>query len=160
MSRFKTTIPATVALMALATAGASAESVDYANARYGTSATFPAELFPDPLPEPTSGDGFGWSAPNGAQIFIYARQNEGAETPHSVISARSDMDDVTYEASGKRWAVVSGYRDDRIFYERYIFRGDLVHSVAILYPEDVRETYDPIVGDVTNSLRGPNSELD
>ncbi|EAU40049.1 hypothetical protein FP2506_02370 [Fulvimarina pelagi HTCC2506] len=159
MIRLTTTLAAASIAAATVLTPASAEDLFYKNERFGTSATFPTELFPNRLPAPTSGDGLGWSAPSGAEIFIYARNNQGGETPKSVISQRADADDVTYKASGERWAVVSGYLDGRIFYERYIFRGDLIHSVAIRYPESARDTYDPIVGDVTNSLRGPSAPL-
>lgn len=134
-----------------------AEDVTYRNERFGTSATFPSDLFPDQLPAPTSGDGLGWTSPEGAEIFIYARERQPGETPRSVVRDRGSVDDVTYDRSGRRWVVVSGYRDGRIFYERYIFRGDLVHSVSIRYPESLRATYDPLVGPVTLTLRGPSS---
>ncbi|MER0239347.1 hypothetical protein [Fulvimarina sp. MAC8] len=159
MIRLISTIAAASIAAVTAFSPASADDLFYKNERYGTSATFPTELFPDRLPAPTNGDGLGWSSPDGAEIFIYARENQGGETPKSIIASRADADDMTYKASGKRWAVVSGYLDGRIFYERYIFRGNLIHSVAIRYPKSARETYDPIVGEVTNSLRGPSAPL-
>ena len=141
----------------LAAQSALADDVNYVNERFGTSATFPGERFPQPLPAPTNGDGLGWTAPNGAEVYIYGRNNLGGETPQTIIADRAETDEVTYKASGKRWAVVSGYRDGKIFYERYILRGDLIHSVAVRYPEEVRDIYDPLVGPVTLSLRGPSS---
>jgi hypothetical protein len=134
---------------------AMAGQVIYENERFGTKASFPSEAFPQKLPAPVEGDGFAWASPEGAQIFIYARENSGGETPKSLIRSRGQMDDVTYKASGRSWAVVSGYRDGKIFYERYIFRGNLIHSVAIRYPEDERATYDKLVGPVTMTLKGP-----
>ncbi|WP_024351328.1 hypothetical protein [Aurantimonas coralicida] len=149
-----------VAALALAAAltcaaPANADDVTYRNERFGTTANFPAEAFPNQLPAPTNGDGLGWSSPAGAEIFIYARPREPGETPQAVVGQRADTDEVTYDRSGKRWAVVSGYRDGRIFYERYIFRGDLVHSVSIRYPESERATYDKLVGPITMTLDGP-----
>jgi hypothetical protein len=146
-----------LAMAATAALPALAEDFTYRNERFGTSATFPAELFPDQLPAPTNGDGLGWTSPEGAEIFIYARPRQPGETPRSVVRDRGSVDDVTYDRSGQRWVVVSGYRDGRIFYERYIFRGDLVHSVSIRYPESLRATYDRVVGPVTMTLRGPSS---
>ena len=155
----QTSLIATTATLGLAAmlscAPAFAGDINYTNDRYGTSATFPSEEFPNRLPAPTNGDGLGWASPDGAQIFIYARPNQGGETPKSVIADRADTDRVTYDASGKHWAVVSGYRDGKIFYERYIFRGGLIHSVSIRYPPALRSEYDPLVGPITNSLRGP-----
>ncbi|HEY9057496.1 MAG TPA: hypothetical protein VIN77_10140 [Aurantimonas sp.] len=156
MRNWWTSLAGGVAVAAvLASTPTLADEVTYRNERFGTSASFPAEAFPDQLPAPTNGDGLGWTSPAGAEIFIYARPNQGGETPKSVIRDRADTDKVTYDASGRRWAVVSGYRDGRIFYERYIFRGDLIHSVSIRYPESLRSTYDPLVGPVTMTLRGP-----
>ena len=149
---------AVVIASAMAGGGALAESQHYVNQRYGTSATFPRDKFPNELPAPTSGDGRGWAAANGANIFIYARHNTGGETPSSVIADRKAEDGVTYKAHGKRWAVASGYRDGKIFYERYIFRGDLIHSISIRYPKSARSTYDKLVGPVTMTLRGPSHE--
>ena len=136
---------------------ASAQDFTYQNERFGTSATFPAEAFPDELEAPAEGDGLGWSSPQGANIFIYGRENVAGESPQSIIASRDAVDGVTYSKFGERWAVVSGFRDGQIFYERYIFRGDLIHSVSIRYPEALRSTYDPIVGPVTLTLRGPSS---
>ena len=150
---------AALAITSLTPGGAAlAESQHYVNQRFGTSATFPRDKFPNQLPAPTSGDGRGWAAANGANIFIYARHNIGGETPSSVIADRKAEDGVTYKAHGKRWAVASGYRDGKIFYERYIFRGDLIHSISIRYPRSARSTYDRLVGPVTMTLRGPSHE--
>lgn len=132
---------------------ASAEQVTYRNARFGTMAAFPREAFSQQQPAPTNGDGRAWTSPNGAELYIYARANRGGETPRSIIAERGSDDEVTYQRAGRRWAVVSGYRGGKIFYERYILRGDLVHSVAIRYPESQRARYDPLVGPITRSLK-------
>ncbi len=157
MTKTQKTPAALAAILALAfCAPAVAGQITYENQRFGTKASFPSEAFPQKLPAPVEGDGLAWASPDGAQIFIYARENRGGETPSSVIRDRGRVDKVTYDASGRRWAVVSGYREGKIFYERYIFRGDLIHSVAIRYPEDERATYDKLVGPVTMTLKGPS----
>ena len=160
MARMKTFLVVAALAVAVAMAGgaASAESQHYINERYGTSATFPRDKFPNELPAPTNGDGLGWAAANGANIFIYARHTMGGETPASVIADRKAEDGVTYKAHGKRWAVVSGYRNGKIFYERYIFRGDLIHSISIRYPKSARSTYDRLVGPITMTLQGPSHD--
>ncbi|MBO0903174.1 hypothetical protein [Jiella sonneratiae] len=155
-SRYLSLAVATGLAGVAACAPALAGQVTYQNERYGTKASFPSEAFPEKLPAPVEGDGLAWASPEGAQIFIYARENRGGETPKSIIRERGRMDEVTYDASGNRWAVVSGYHRGQIFYERYIFRGDLIHSVAIRYPKDERATYDKLVGPVTMTLKGPS----
>ncbi|WP_244487935.1 hypothetical protein [Aureimonas sp. Leaf454] len=132
---------------------AAARDVTYRNERFGTVATFPSEAFREALPEPTNGDGRAWRSDNGAELFIYARANAGGETPASIVRDRAADDTVTYRRAGDRWVVVSGFRDGKIFYERYIFRGDVIHSVAIRYPPNLRKTYDRLVGPITKTLR-------
>ncbi len=150
---------ALAALLGLAgsLAPAFGQETTYRNERFGTTATFPSDAFPQPLEAPVEGDGLGWVSPEGANLFVYARHNAGGETPRSVVAGRALDDDVTYSRAGQRWAVVSGYRDGQIFYERYIFRGDLIHSMSIRYPEELRARYDPLVGPVTMTLRGPSN---
>lgn len=144
---------ALVAGASLLVGAASADTFTYRNARYGTQASFPAEVFPERLPAPEEEDGLGWAAPDGGELYIYARPNAGGETPRSLVAARAADDDVTYRRSGDSWAVVSGYRDGKIFYERYLFRDRLIHSVTFRYPPSARRVYDPLVGPVTLTLR-------
>lgn len=141
----------------LAAAPAAADDITYRNQRFGTAATFPSQAFPEALPEPTNGDGRAWRSPDGAELFIYARANAGRETPTSIVRERAKDDKVTYRKAGDDWVVVSGYRDGKIFYERYILRGDVVHSVAIRYPPSLRATYDKLVGPITKTLRAGRS---
>ncbi len=62
---------------------------------------------------------------------------------------------VTYRRAGKGWAVVSGIEGGDIFYQRFEFSGDTVHSVLLRYPQSMRDRYDPVVGPIANSLSGP-----
>lgn len=153
----KAPVLAALAVTLLAAAPAAADDITYRNARFGTVATFPSEAFAEALPEPTNGDGRAWRSPNGAELFIYARANQGRETPASIVRDRAKDDEVTYRKAGDTWVVVSGYRDGKIFYERYIFRGDVIHSVAIRYPPSQRRTYDKLVGPIAKSLRANRS---
>jgi hypothetical protein len=131
-----------------------ASDVRYENDTYGTTARFPLEAFPNEVP--ATPEGAVWESRSGAQIVIYGRENAGRESPTSTYRWRASKDDVTYHKGGKEWLVVSGYLEDgRIFYERYIFRGGLIHSVSIRYPEKLRKTYDPLIGPIARSLTGP-----
>ncbi|MBB3952772.1 hypothetical protein [Aureimonas jatrophae] len=133
-----------------------AEAKTYTNPTYGTSASFPEAAFPQADPAPPGGEGGVWRSPDGAELVIYAFENAKNYDPARLVAWRRTVDRVTYQKRGGNWAVVSGYRPDgRIFYERYIFRGDLIHSVSIRYPEALRDPYDDLVGPVAHSLRAP-----
>jgi len=135
-----------------------AQAATYTNPTYGTSASFPRSAFPEAEPMPASGEGGVWRSPAGAELVIYAFENQENYDPASLVQWRRSVDRVTYQKRGRNWAVVSGYRPDgRIFYERYIFRGDLIHSVSIRYPEALRDPYDDLVGPVAQSLRAPRN---
>lgn len=132
-----------------------AESFRYRNDTYGTTARFPLEAFPKEIP--ATPEGAVWESRSGAQIVIYGRENKGRETPASTYRWWASRDDVTYHKGGREWLVVSGYlKDGRIFYERYLFRGGLIHSVSIRYPTKLRKSYDRLIGPIARSLDGPS----
>ena len=134
-----------------------ASAYTYTNPSYGTSASFPATAFPRIMPASPGGEGQGWRSDEGAEIVIYAIENVEDRDPRSLVQWRRSLDRVTYQRTGGNWAVVSGYRPDgRIFYERYLFRGDLIHSVSVRYPETLRDPYDRLLKPITESLRGPS----
>ena len=72
-------------------------------------------------------------------------------------SGSSDYSDITYRATGSNWLVLSGYRGDLIFYEKYIFaRGKdlgVVHALVVTYRRDTKAIYDPIAARMAKSLR-------
>ncbi len=151
---------ATLALL-IAVAGIGAVSpahaYTYTNPNYGTSATFPARAFPQIDPPSPDGEGQVWRSDDGAELVVYAIENGEWRTPRDLVAWRRGLDKVTYQRTGGNWVVVSGYlADGRIFYERYIFRGRLTHSVSVRYPEALRGRYDGLLKSITESLKGPS----
>ncbi|WP_244492556.1 hypothetical protein [Aureimonas sp. AU22] len=136
-------------------ASSPANAYTYTNPTYGTSATFPARAFP--RIDPPSPEGQVWRSDEGAELVVYAIENGDWSTPRELVQWRKGLDQVTYQKTGQNWAVVSGFlADGRIFYERYIFRGALTHSVSVRYPTALREPYDGLLKSITESLRGPS----
>lgn len=132
-----------------------ASAYTYTNPTYGTSATFPAQAFP--RIEPPSPEGQVWRSDEGAELVVYAIENGEWSSPKELVRWRRGLDKVTYQRTGGNWAVVSGFlADGRIFYERYIFRGTLTHSVSVRYPPSLRDPYDSLLKSITESLRGPS----
>jgi hypothetical protein len=68
---------------------------------------------------------------------------------------------VVYNATGRNWFVVSGYRAiggvKSVFYEKYIVSApsQTIHSLIVTYPAALKARYDPIVARVTTSFAGP-----
>lgn len=132
-----------------------ASAYTYTNPTFGTSATFPAQAFP--RIEPATPEGQVWRSDAGAELVVYAIEDPEWSTPRELVRWRKSLDEVTYQRTGSNWAVVSGFlKDGRIFYERYILRGRLAHSVSVRYPEALRDPYDGLLKSITESLRGPS----
>lgn len=135
-----------------------ADSLTYANSRFGTTLTFPAELFDQRMEPPANGDGMTWTAADGGSLAVYGSNNALDATPQQLIEQMADSPgvEVTYSKAGKDWAVVSGFEEGLIFYQRFEFGGDgVIHSMLLRYPEAQRGRYDPLVGDIAGTLAGP-----
>ena len=126
----------------------------YVNERFGTSFVFPAEVFTPEAP-PENGDGRRFVAPDAA-LEIYAWHNTDGENAGSLkrrLIGTEGYEDVTYSPSGRSWLVISGYRGDNIFYEKYFFRGDLVHGFGMEFPREEKPRYAPIVERIEDSFQ-------
>jgi hypothetical protein len=149
-----------MSLATIITTTAIAKPFTYVNARFGTVCTFPDQIFSERMPEPENGDGLQWLSADGASVACYGRYNAGDDTPESVVEEEKASTEpghkVTYSKTGKNWAVLSGTKGDKIFYERCVFgKEDVIHTVWIEYPASFKSKYDPLVGAIAGSLKGP-----
>ena len=152
-------VGATAIVMTSAVA-ALADPFSYTNARFGTTVTFPGEVFSEQMPAPENGDGATWLAKDGGSIAVWGMNNALEQTPKGLIDeakARSDPGyEVTYSTSGTNWAVLSGTEDGWIFYERFEFGADdVIHGLLIKYQPGAKAIYDPLIGPIAASLGGP-----
>ncbi len=136
----------------------------YGNARFGAWADYPAERFVA-LPPPENGDGQAFKARDGASLTIYGGYNINDETPASYEASLypgkdDDKTKVTYRAKGTDWLVLSGTRGNDVFYEKYLFREDIIHAMILTYPQSLKTTYDPIAARIAQSLRAHKVYVD
>jgi hypothetical protein len=148
-----------IGMAAIALSGAAAaKPFTYVNERFGTSATFPDEIFVDQQEPPANGDGLRWLSKDGASIAVFGSYNVLDDTPKTLVESGSALPGrtVTYSKTGRNWAVLSGFEDGAVFYERQVISPTgIVHGVEITYPKDLKAKYDPLVGTIAGSLRGP-----
>ncbi|MEM8813148.1 MAG: hypothetical protein AAGF59_11070 [Pseudomonadota bacterium] len=142
----------------VAVSGASAEWKAAVDSQYGTRVAYPTHIF-RPLPlEPDAMDRRFESADGRAQMSIAAYAFPDAGDVHA-LKARLLEDpqyaNLTYEAGGRSWFVLSGYRGSDIYYEKIMVTcgGDLVSAFGITYPVEDRHRYDWIVERVEDSFR-------
>lgn len=149
-----------VAFATIAASSAIAAPFTYVNERFGTVCTFPDEIFTDRQPEPENGDGQVWLSADGAGLTCSGILNVDDDTPRGFVAEEKASKEpgytVTYSKTGRNWAVLSGTKDGKIFYERRLFgRDGVIRTVWIDYPPALRSKYDPLVGAIAGSLKGP-----
>lgn len=149
-----------VAFAMFAPSTADAAQFTYVNERFGTVCTFPDEVFTTRQPEPDNGDGQQWLSPDGANLTCSGILNIDDDTPKDFVAAEKASKEpgytITYSKTGKDWAVLSGLKGENIFYERRLFGGDgVIRTVWIEYPPALKAKYDPLVGPIAGSLKGP-----
>lgn len=131
----------------------------YRNARFGTTADYPAHLFGVRDIPPANGDGQGFRTVDGrATLLIYGARNAENHTPASYLVKFVDLVGVTvsYRRVTDRFYAVSGLRGESIFYERCNFApgpDGIIDCIGITYPAEDKATWDPIVARLGASLR-------
>ncbi|HEX2255875.1 MAG TPA: hypothetical protein VHG92_04085 [Afifellaceae bacterium] len=127
----------------------------YVNARSGASLTYPEELF-QPLPSENGENQRFISRDGEAELEFIVLPRAPGQTARSLqqsLVGREGYEQVTYAPRGRSWFVLSGYRGDRVFYEKYVFAGGSVQAFAIAYPQSLRQLYDPVVEAVEDNFR-------
>ncbi len=153
--RFVPTFSAMTLAMVLA-APALGKPFIYTNARFGTSVTFPHEIFVSQAEPPENGDGRTFLAADGASLAIYGSNNALEQTPMQLADMSSEGLKVTYRKLGKDWVVISGNDGTDIFYHRLEFgRAGVIHAFLLKYPASAKAKYDPLVSAIAESLNGP-----
>lgn len=143
----------------LPVADALADQITYRNARFGTTLTFPSDVFTQQMEPPPNGEGMTWLSDDGASLAVYASNNALMLSPREFAdqaSLGSGRFEVTYRRVADNWVVLSGYEDGQIFYYRFEFGADdVIHSMLMRYPTDLRGRYDSLTGQIGSSLAGP-----
>lgn len=125
---------------------------------HGLSYSYPADVF-----SPVEGDGkpsFRYFSDGAkAKLLIGSWTNENRSTPSAIrnwmLTNTGEYDEITYQPGGRNWSVVSGYRDDKIVYQKVMFScgGRVANLMAIIYPIDDRTSFDPIVERMENQFK-------
>ena len=90
---------------------------------------------------------------SGPLPLSYTIPGDTTQELRNLIAETPGYDRVTYSPEGRNWLVVSGYRGEDIFYEKYFVRDGIVEGFALEYPSSARELFDPIVETVEDSFR-------
>jgi hypothetical protein len=128
----------------------------YQNDRYGTTIDYPDFFRVEPRPD--ADDGRTFKSADGGKFLVYgsfALDSDLAELLDDALKNLKAGATVTYQAHRDNWFVISGTDGEDLFYERHLLshRGEIVNSFVISYPAKLKQTYDPIVTRMAQSLR-------
>ena len=131
----------------------------YQDDKYGFSYSYPVELFTEVEGERPSFRYFR-SRESEAKLMVGAWDSERGETPSHfkqwMLTNAGGYENITYQPRGRNWFILSGHRDDQIYYEKVIFScgGRVVNVLAISYPEAQRSVFDDVVERMEDSFKG------
>ena len=131
----------------------------YANGRFGMRLEFPADVFAAEAP-PENGDGRTFRSSD-ATLQVFAFQNSDGDDPASLkqeLVGAEGYDNVTYSPTGGDWLVLSGFRGDAIFYEKYFFRSGVISAFGMEFPQERKPFYAPIVERIEDSFRAGGAD--
>ena len=126
----------------------------YANGRFGMRLDFPADVF-SPAAPPENGDGRTFRSSD-ATLQVFAFENSDGDDPASLkqeLVGAEGYENVTYSPTGRDWLVLSGFRGNTIFYEKYFFRAGVISAFGMGFPRDRKPFYAPIVERIEDSFR-------
>ena len=142
--------------------GAAAQSWQrYVNPRYGFSIEYPPQFRAEP--PPANGDGRNFAAADGAHFSVSGELNNPGDKERTIpefeaylrsVSGGSDYAHVTYRFANAESLVLSGFRGDQVFYEKYILsqHGQVINAFVVIYPTRAKALYDPIVARMSKSF--------
>jgi hypothetical protein len=155
-ARWASTVIAGVLLLVHSAAAQPARWQTYVHPDFATRIDYPAYLFPDGPFLTATGVSF---EGDGTYLEIFARRWDAIDNVEDLLAfleAGPGYENVTYSPRGDRWLVISGYRGDSVFYEKFFVVNGTVQAFFFEYPRATRALYDPLVELLEDSFRyGP-----
>jgi hypothetical protein len=127
----------------------------YANSRFGYTIKYPANVL-IPQGESTNSDGQKFISSDGsASLLVWGSHNALDESLQSRYNdTRKEFGgSITYQVLKNHWFVISGYKEDNIFYQKTIFSNDIFKTFIITYKRTHRRLFDPIVPEIGGSFK-------
>ncbi|NIZ61248.1 hypothetical protein DL239_09700 [Sedimentitalea sp. CY04] len=128
----------------------------YKNSMAGWQIEFPAGLL-TPMPEADSKISRGFRSADGAAMLVVSRSLNMFDDLDSFRAdqlAQKRNARVTYKPKGDGWFVLSGYRGNKIYYEKYVFSKDqlLIQEFVIEYDQDQKSVYNAVSARMSKSF--------
>ena len=157
-------LPETQALAAAAECGAgrAGQPMQYRNARFGFTMTYPSNFVLDPDSIPEGGDSARFWTPDrrATAVVTGIRNGLGQSLTDLLDEATKDVTEnshgtITYTRSRDNWFVISGFIGERIFYRRSFLsdRSRVIGNLWIEFPRTMRPCFEDAVSMMSLSFR-------
>lgn len=137
----------------------------YCNSRYGFCIAYPGEIL-YPQGESGSGDGEAFKSKDGGNTLLAYRDfrdNIDPDKPFAIATAyaqdlKPDEGDplkknITYKKLGKDFYVISGFHDDKVFYQKTMMADSQLVTCILEYRQSDRALYDQVSEQVFKSFK-------
>ncbi len=148
----KTTLAATLTLLATLSAARAESWTTYRIAESRTSVDVPVSVFTELAGKP---DGHGQqfrTADGRADLTVQAVSNRQGLSPAEFLARKDPPSGIIYQRITPRFFVVSSIKRDKIWYNRCNFSRGYVHCVLINYPAREKRRWDRVVTRISHSL--------
>jgi hypothetical protein len=120
-----------------------------------TSVDIPSSIFSERLGQPPEGHGQRFQSADGrAELTIQAGPISSTISPAAFLARQHPPQRIQYKRIAPRFFAVSGYKGDKVWYDRCNFSKGFVHCVLISYPAPEERAWDDIVTHISLSLSG------
>ncbi len=128
------------------------EFQQYCNGRYGFCVAYPRHFEADP--EPANGDGRQLHDAKGFSMVVSGINNVINDSLESEMQSQSkDFDQITYQAKGADWFVLSGIKGTDILYRKVYLGPEAINHLWLRYPASQKKEYNPMVTKISRSFR-------
>lgn len=121
----------------------------------GTSVDIPSSIFTEQLGQPPEGHGQRFQSGDGrAELTVQSSTISSTVSPAEFLAKQHPPERIQYKRITRRFFAVSGYKGDKVWYDRCNFAKGFVHCVLINYPAREERAWDDIVTRISLSLSG------
>lgn len=137
---------------------------NYRNERFGYRLSYPSSVFSEQTPSEKA-DGQTFLTPDGrAKIVVSGVVNDERFSPadyrKTILQEFGGYDRMDYSPRGKTWFVLSGFRGDRIYYQKVMFScGDRVINVlSVTFPTAEKRFFENLVERMEDNFKPGSGE--
>jgi hypothetical protein len=123
----------------------------YRNPRFGYVLSYPSSVFKaQPPSEKRDGQTY-LSADGRAKIVVYGTLNDERFSPAqyraTILKQFAGYNEMDYSPRGKTWFVLSGFRDDVIYYQKVMFScGErVINALSVTFPRAEKNFYEGLI---------------